>query len=148
MRSLRDFQVMTEEERQARMGLALGKPVKASSSIAKDGATAPEAITVAGRTRAGRRSSPTRNGSPLIWARASAWPAWRLIGKPPAPRNTRSKSRRTGKPGKRSHHTNKGQGGTEVIRFAPVEARWVRMRGIRRATEFGYSIWELRVFGE
>jgi len=48
---------------------------------------------------------------------------------------------------KEVYHTDKGQGGTEVIRFGPLEARWVRMRGIRRATEYGYSIWELRVFG-
>jgi len=27
-----------------------------------------------------------------------------------------------------------------------VETRWVRMRGIKRATEWGYSIWEMRVF--
>jgi hypothetical protein len=39
-----------------------------------------------------------------------------------------------------------GKGGTEDIKFDPVEARWVRLNGTRRGTEFGYSLWELKVF--
>jgi len=38
------------------------------------------------------------------------------------------------------------QGGTEEIKFAPTSARWVRFYGTKRATPFGYSLWEMRVF--
>ena len=138
---------MTEEERQAWTGLAFGKPVKASSSIARDGATAPEAITDG---RADTRWSSEFSDAQWIavdlgksqrvarveidWEAACA-AEYALEISP------------DGEAWKEVHHTAKGQGGTEVIRFAPVEARWVRMRGIRRATEFGYSIWDLRVDG-
>ena len=42
--------------------------------------------------------------------------------------------------------TNEGKGGTEEIKFAPTSARWVRLYGTKRATPFGYSLWEMRVF--
>ncbi len=41
-----------------------------------------------------------------------------------------------------------GQGGIEYMDFAPASARYVRMRGIVRATEWGYSLWEFFVHGE
>jgi len=43
---------------------------------------------------------------------------------------------------------NNGQGGIEFIDFAPAEARYIRMRGIQRGTEWGYSMWEIFVHGE
>jgi hypothetical protein len=46
------------------------------------------------------------------------------------------------------YQTDRGQGGRAVIRFAPTEARWVRMVGTRRATSFGYSLWEFGVFAQ
>ena len=42
--------------------------------------------------------------------------------------------------------TTKGAGGTEAIKFTPTSARWVRFYGTKRATPFGYSLWEMRVF--
>jgi hypothetical protein len=42
--------------------------------------------------------------------------------------------------------TTSGSGGAENISFAPVSARWIRMHGTQRATPFGYSLWEFRVF--
>jgi hypothetical protein len=42
--------------------------------------------------------------------------------------------------------TTNGGGGTEDIKFAPTSARWVRFYGTKRATPFGYSLWEMRVF--
>jgi hypothetical protein len=44
------------------------------------------------------------------------------------------------------YRTADGKGGREEIRFAPVEARWVRMTGTKRATQFGYSLYEFSVF--
>ena len=46
-------------------------------------------------------------------------------------------------------YTNKaGKGGTEQIRLEPVTARYVKLVGISRATQFGYSLFEFEVYGE
>lgn len=37
-------------------------------------------------------------------------------------------------------------GGTDVITFTPVNARYVKMYGIQRATTYGFSIWEFEVY--
>ncbi len=44
------------------------------------------------------------------------------------------------------YSTTTGKGETEDIKFAPTSARWVRFYGTKRATSFGYSLWEMRVF--
>jgi mannan endo-1,4-beta-mannosidase len=45
-----------------------------------------------------------------------------------------------------AYHETDGDGGTDVI---PLEAsaRYVRLSGIRRGTEWGYSLWEFSVYG-
>jgi hypothetical protein len=41
-----------------------------------------------------------------------------------------------------------GDGGTDEILFDdPPSARYVRMHGVERGTEYGYSLWELEVYG-
>jgi hypothetical protein len=35
-----------------------------------------------------------------------------------------------------------------AIRFPSVATRYVRVYGKQRATRFGYSLWEIRVFAE
>jgi len=42
--------------------------------------------------------------------------------------------------------TTTGNGGVDNISFAPVNARYVRMAGVQRATSYGYSLWELEVY--
>jgi len=39
-----------------------------------------------------------------------------------------------------------GDGGTDDLSFPAVSARYVRMQGVTRATEYGYSIWEFEVY--
>jgi hypothetical protein len=39
-----------------------------------------------------------------------------------------------------------GKGGTSDIRFAPVEARWLRLHCTRRGTQWGHAVRELSVF--
>jgi hypothetical protein len=39
-----------------------------------------------------------------------------------------------------------GDGGQDVVRFAPITARYVRVTGTQRATSYGYSLYELQVF--
>ncbi|MCR2805932.1 S-layer homology domain-containing protein [Paenibacillus soyae] len=45
------------------------------------------------------------------------------------------------------YSTTTGKGGLEEITFAPTEARYVRMYGTARATQYGYSLWEMEVYG-
>ncbi|MBZ4191349.1 discoidin domain-containing protein [Niabella beijingensis] len=44
------------------------------------------------------------------------------------------------------YHTTNGKGGLETIRFKPVTARYVKMQGIKRATQWGYSLYEMEVY--
>ena len=44
-----------------------------------------------------------------------------------------------------AYSTDKGRGGDEYISFAPVETRYVRLYGLKRATEYGISIWNFEV---
>jgi len=129
-------------------GLAAGKPVKVSSSRETDGATAPGAI-VDGR-------SDTR------WASDHSDSQWVAVDLGKSERVARVEIdwehafakelaievSPDGEAWKEVQHVNNGGGGTQVIRFDPVETRWVRMRGIKRGTQWGYSIWELRVFAK
>jgi hypothetical protein len=43
-------------------------------------------------------------------------------------------------------NANAGDGDTDNATFAAADARYVRMTGVRRATGFGYSLWELEVY--
>ncbi len=43
--------------------------------------------------------------------------------------------------------TNTGDGGTDNDTFATVTARYVRMTGVSRGTSYGYSLYELEVYG-
>jgi hypothetical protein len=152
VRSLRDFTAMNEEERRrenlARNGLAAGKPVKASSNVVKSGATAPEAaVDGQADTRWSSDFSDPQwiavdlgaerkiNRVELIWEAAHAASYSIQVST-------------DGEAWKDVYKTDKGKGGDEVVRFDPVPARWVRLYGTKRATEFGYSLWEFRVFGE
>ena len=144
--SLRDFRVISEAERLAEVGIALGKPVKASSSVTRAGATSPEAVTD-GRLE-------TR------WSSEFADPQWIAIDLEKTERVSRVRLdweqayakaysievSSDGKDWKEAYRTDNGKGGSEVVEFAPIEARWVRLSATRRATEYGCSLWEFRVF--
>ena len=148
VRSLRDFSVVTEEDRQARLGIAVGKPAKASSNMAQSGASSPEAA-VDGR-------ADTR------WSSEFSDPQWIAVdlGKPA--RISRivldwegafAKAYSVdvsldGQTWKGVYRTDNGRGGSEEVKFTPVEARHVRLTGTKRATVYGYSLWELRIFRE
>ena len=40
-----------------------------------------------------------------------------------------------------------GKGGEETVPFTQTEARYVRMQGVERALPYGYSLWEMTVYG-
>jgi acyl-homoserine lactone acylase PvdQ len=43
--------------------------------------------------------------------------------------------------------TDSGDGGVDNDSFAATDARFVRMVGVRRGTDFGYSLWDFEVYG-
>ena len=45
-----------------------------------------------------------------------------------------------------AYTNNSGAGGTETLTFPTVQARYVRMYGTQRATQYGYSIYEFQVY--
>jgi beta-galactosidase len=147
VRSLRDFAILTAEQRRARDGLTLGKPVQASSATTKDGQTYPAAHAVDG-------DPSTR------WSSDFSDPQWLAVDLGAPTRISRVQLLWEGAFGKAYsvqvsqdgqtwtdvYQTETGKGGTEELRFAPVEARWVRYYGTKRGTQFGHSLWEFRVF--
>jgi hypothetical protein len=148
VRSLRDFAVLDEAGRRARYGLAVGKPVQASSNLVLSGATAPAAVTDGrGDTR---------------WSSEFSDPQWIAVDLGRVERICRvqldweaayaqaysMEVSLDGQTWNEMYHTASGKGGRETIRFAPTETRWIRMTGTQRATKFGYSLWELGVFAE
>ncbi|MBU0633952.1 MAG: family 16 glycosylhydrolase [Candidatus Omnitrophica bacterium] len=52
-----------------------------------------------------------------------------------------------GKTWRTVYKQNNGKGGTEEITKVNARARYVRLYGIKRAREWGYSLWEFEVFG-
>jgi hypothetical protein len=45
------------------------------------------------------------------------------------------------------YKTRQGDGHTDIIQFAPTRARYVKFIGSQRGTSWGYSIWELDLWG-
>ena len=41
-----------------------------------------------------------------------------------------------------------GKGGEETVAFNSADARYVRMQGVERALPYGYSLWEMEVYGK
>jgi len=45
------------------------------------------------------------------------------------------------------YQTDNGKGGVDQINFKPVHTRYVKMQGIKRASEWGYSLYDFEVYG-
>ena len=148
VRSLRDFGVVSEALRRQRAGLAVGKAVTASSNQASHGATSARAAV---------------DGNPKTrWSSEFSDPQWIAVDLGRAEKISRVKLlwegayakaytveiSLDGKTWKEVYKTDKGDGGTDEIKFpaAGTSARWVRMTGTKRGTQFGYSLWEFQVF--
>ena len=147
VRSLRDVVVMSAAEREARNGIACDKPVSASSSVTVGPDHFPAKNAVDGNLS-------TR------WSSEFADPQWiaidlgevtqisrvQLVWEAACGKAYTIQVSDDGKDWKDVYTTTSGSGGTENISFTPVSARWIRMHGTQRATPFGYSLWEFRVF--
>jgi beta-galactosidase len=146
VRSLRDFKVSATGSKQED-GIARDKPVKASSTYVEPGNDyRPEnAVDGLPETRWSSEFSDPQwlavdLGAPAQISRVILeWEA--ACGKSYAIQTSLDGNTWTD-----VHTTSTGKGGTEEIRFTPTSARWVRFYGTQRATPFGYSLWELRVF--
>ena len=147
VRSRHDFSVISEATRRARLGIAVGKPVKASSNLVRSGATSPEAA-VDGRLDTRWSSEFGRDPQWLAVDLGTVTTISRveLVWQGAYATSYAIEVSLDGEHWKEVYATTKGAGGTEVARFQPVQARWVRMLGKQRVTPFGYSLWEMRVF--
>ena len=146
--SLRDFSVLTPAEREARFGMVRGKPVTASSNVTLSGATVPAALVDG--------DYHTR------WSSEFSAPQWVMVDLEKAQRINRVElawDRAYGKTyalqvsldgnsWQEVYQTQDGKGRTEVVRFAPTPARWVRLMLLQGATDYGFSLWEVSVFKE
>ncbi|MEZ0077336.1 penicillin acylase family protein [Planotetraspora sp. GP83] len=45
-----------------------------------------------------------------------------------------------------AYSTTTGNGGVDNVTFTPVNARYVRMQGVKRGTSYGYSLYELELY--
>ena len=54
----------------------------------------------------------------------------------------------TGSDWRTVYSTADGDGGVDVIEFAPTQARYVRMYGTQRGTQYGYSLWDMGVYAQ
>lgn len=147
VQSLRDLAVLTEAQRKARTGIAVGCRATASSSTTKDGQTYPCQFAVDG-------DPETR------WSSDFSDPQWLAIDLGQVVKVSRVQLAWEGAFGKAYaiqvsldgekwtdvYKTDSGKGGLDDIRFAPTQARHVRYYGTERGTPFGHSLWEIRVF--
>lgn len=46
------------------------------------------------------------------------------------------------------YETENGKGGNEEIRLAPITTRYILVKGLKRATQYGYSLYEMEVYGK
>ena len=146
VRSLRDFAVVSVAERRKLMGLAAGGTATASSTQATHGAGPPRfAIDGNPRTR---------------WSSAFSDPQWlaidlgtetkfssiKLLWEAAYAVSYTIEISADGKTWKEVYKTDKGDGGVDEIKFKTTTARWIRLNATKRGTQFGYSLWEFKVF--
>jgi hypothetical protein len=147
--SLRDVAVLSDADRRDREGLAFGRKVWASSAATIDGESYPPEFAV--------------DGNPATyWSSEFADPAWLRVDLGESVRIRRVtidwetayakafavQVSADGRAWTDVFKTDSGAGGTSEIDFAPVAARYVRVYGTARGTEWGYAIRELSVYKE
>jgi beta-galactosidase len=144
--SLRDFRVRSSERR-PEDGIARGKPVRASSTYMEpDSDYRPEnAVDGLPETRWSSEFSDPQwlaidLGAPMSISRVI------LDWETACARSYAIQVSLDGTTWQDVYTTTGGKGDTEEIKFSPATARWVRLYGTKRATPFGYSLWEMRVF--
>ena len=146
VRSFRDFAVVSIADRRKLMGLAAGGTATASSTQGGHGAGGPKhAIDGNPRSRWSSAFSDPQwlaidlgtdtkfSSIKLLWEAAYA-KAYTIEISP------------DGKKWTEIYKTDKGDGGTDEIKFKTTTARWIRLTATKRGTQYGISLWEFKVF--
>jgi hypothetical protein len=147
VQSLRDFEVLTAEQKLARNGLAMKKPATASSVVTINGESFPAEYAVDGN-RSTRWSSEFSDPQwiAIDLGQATAISRVELMWEAAFARSYTLEVSTDSQTWTEVYKTDKGSGGLETIRFNSTQARWVRLNCKRRATPYGYSLYEIRVF--
>jgi hypothetical protein len=147
--SRRRVEVLTPEEAKKLVNLALNRPVTASSEITDARGNCPARFVNDGR--AGTRwSSEFRDNEWIAFDLGSVRTISRVALRWEAAcgRAYRLQVSDDNQTWRDVYEQKDGHGGAEEMTFPPVQARYVRMYGTRRATEWGFSLWEFQVFEE
>ena len=125
-----DFSIISDETRRARLGIAVGKPVKASSNLIRHGTTSPEAA-VDGRLDTRWSSEFGRDPQWLAVDLGAVTSISRveIVWQGAFATSYAIEVSLDGEKSDQVYATTQGAGGTEVARFKPVDARWVRHAG-------------------
>lgn len=145
--SLRDFDVLTDAQRKQRYGVAVDRPVTASSVMADSNGTRQAGMAIDGRRDTQWTSDETgaqwlavdlEQPAPIkqaiiVWDEAYA-------------KSYGIEVSGDGQSWREIFHTNTGNGNTDRIQFPVVESRWVRLRCLQPAVGNAYSVREFQVF--
>ncbi len=145
--SLRDVAVVSAEQIAAGSGLGRGKPVVASSVLSKEGQTYP-AEAALDANMGTRWSSEFKDGEWLAVDLGRVETVARVVlsWEGAFASEYAIETSNDGQTWKEASLKKDGKGGTEEVRLSATEARWVRVRGIKRATPYGISLYEMQLF--
>ena len=145
----KDGKMFPSEEYKDNYGLAVGKPVFASSSSTIDGVTYPAENAVDAK-RTTRWSSKFSDPQGIAVDRGKVVEISRvkLLWGPAYGKTYRIQVSKNGKVWKNILQMDTGDGGIDELHFAPTTARWVRLMGNNLGMPYGYtySLWEFQVF--
>ena len=147
VRSRRDIDIITTAQLAAERGIAVGAKASASSELLKDGVRYPAAQACDGKLDT-RWSSEFKDDQwlALDLGKEETFARLELVWEAAFAKEYAIEVSGDGKEWKEVARKRDGKGGEEEVRITPSSARWVRLRGLKRATQFGISVCEMRVF--
>jgi hypothetical protein len=149
VRSLRDFALLTPAQAAAQEGLAVGCKAASSSELTKDGVRYPAANAFDNDPQT-RWSSEFADGQWLTvdLGRAEIVQRVELNWEGAYAKEYAVEISGDGKRWTEAYHSKNGKGGTESCQFhtEPMSVRYVRLNVLKRATPYGASLYEMRVF--
>jgi hypothetical protein len=149
VRSLRDFALLAPAQAAALEGLAVGCKASASSELSKDGVRYPAANAFDNDPQT-RWSSDFADGQWLMVDLGHSEIVQRveLNWEDAYAKEYAVEISGDGKTWTEAYRTKNGKGGTESFQFhtEPMSVRYVRLNVLKRATPYGASLYEMRVF--
>lgn len=147
VRSLRDFRLLNPEQTDAVRGLSLGCQASASSELTLGGVRYGAAQAFDGQPET-RWSSAFADGQWLAvdLGREQSFTRVELDWEAAFAKEYAIEISSDGKAWQEIYHKTDGKGGTEECLIWSRMARWVRLKCIKRATPYGFSLHEMKVF--